>query len=139
MSNKSSEKSEMSDAALASALVKTVVSVDAGATIGERIRTTARKLGWDFSRTRDVWYEQARRIDATEMDQLRAARWSHQLEEARKAHAELTAIIVDMEAAASRLSTGGCGEMAISFRSRRGASQEATRGMDRSRAAGEHQ
>ena len=35
------------------------------------IRRAARRLGWGHSRTKDVWYRNARRIDAQEIDQLR--------------------------------------------------------------------
>jgi hypothetical protein len=37
------------------------------------IDRAARALGWSHSRAFDVWYERARRIDAAEMDSLRAA------------------------------------------------------------------
>ena len=36
-----------------------------------RIGAAARRLGWGYSRTREVWYQNARRIDAQEMDCLR--------------------------------------------------------------------
>ena len=99
MSDKSSEQSEMSDAALAAQLLRGVVTVDAGATIKERIVKTSRALGWVYSRTRDVWYEQARRIDAHEMDALRAAVRQRELEEAKREYRELDARLARLEAA----------------------------------------
>jgi nucleotidyltransferase/DNA polymerase involved in DNA repair len=38
----------------------------------DRIALAARTLGWEYSRTYTLWYATARRIDADEMDQLRA-------------------------------------------------------------------
>jgi len=35
------------------------------------IRRASRRLGLPFNRTKDIWYGQARRIDAEEMDRLR--------------------------------------------------------------------
>lgn len=103
MSEKLSERSDMSDAVLAAKLIREVVSVDAAPTIAKRIQKTARKLGWSYYRTRDVWQEQARRIDAFEMDQLRIGKVTRQLQEARRAHAELTALIAGMEATLSSI------------------------------------
>jgi hypothetical protein len=37
------------------------------------IRRASRRLDLPFSRTRDIWYGDARRIDAEEMDRLRQA------------------------------------------------------------------
>jgi hypothetical protein len=37
-----------------------------------RMMRTTELLGWTYSRVHDVWYKIARRIDAHEMDQLRA-------------------------------------------------------------------
>ena len=98
MSDKSSEKSEMSDVASASVLIREIVPATAGATIGERIRSTARALGWAYSRTRDVWYGQARRIDAAEMDALREAKAERQKKEASREFLELMARIERIEA-----------------------------------------
>lgn len=36
------------------------------------IRRACQRLGWTYTRTRDVWYGDARRITVAEMDQLRA-------------------------------------------------------------------
>lgn len=37
------------------------------------IHRASRQLNWPFSRTREIWYGNARRIDAQEMDRLRQA------------------------------------------------------------------
>jgi hypothetical protein len=89
----------MSDVAFASELIKDVVPAKGGATISARILATARNLGWRYNRARDVWYEQARRIDAREMDQLRAAREARKLREASDEYKELRARIARIEAA----------------------------------------
>ena len=44
-----------------------------GESVKSAIARTGRALGWRFSRTREVWYGRARRIDAFEMDRLRDA------------------------------------------------------------------
>lgn len=43
-----------------------------GETIKARMRRTVQVLGWSYNRVRDIWQQHARRIDAHEMDQLRA-------------------------------------------------------------------
>lgn len=131
MFKKASEHSEMSDVAQASLLIREVVSVGSGATILDRINKTARKLGWPYSRTRDVWYEQARRIDAAEMDQLRSARRARQLEEARKAHAELTALISGMEESLSRVDQDFHRNQIDALRHSRGETAATLGGVDR--------
>lgn len=98
-SNKLSERSDMADVVQAGVLIRDIVGAGGGTTIGERILLTARKLGWPHTRTRDVWYEQARRIDAREMDQLRAATERRRLEEAGHEYRELRARIARIEAA----------------------------------------
>lgn len=131
MSKKASEFSEMSDVAQASELVRCVVSVDAGASIGKRILATARKLGWSYSRTHDVWYEQARRIDAFEMDQLRTEKCLRQVKEARKAHAELTALIRGMEDTLLSIDADFHSETIAGLRHSCGEAAKAIGGMDR--------
>lgn len=44
-----------------------------GETVKARIIRTAELLGWDVRRTEDIWRGEARRIEAYEMDQLRAS------------------------------------------------------------------
>jgi len=43
--------------------------------VGDNVKAAivraSRRLGFPFTRTKDIWYRNARRIDATEMDQLR--------------------------------------------------------------------
>src|SRR5579859_3248573 len=42
-----------------------------GDSVKAAIIRASRRLGFSFSRTKDIWYSAARRIDAAEMDQLR--------------------------------------------------------------------
>jgi len=62
----------MSDVGLAADLLRQI-EPRRHMSVKEWINTTARRLGWQYSRTKAVWYEDARRIDAREMDALRAA------------------------------------------------------------------
>ena len=77
-----SERSEMSAITEASGLVQTLaeprpVSDSVKAAIGR----AARRLGWAYSRTKDIWYRDARiTIKADEIDQLRAAAARHELD-----------------------------------------------------------
>ena len=43
----------------------------AGDQVKAAVRRASRRLGLPFTRTRDIWYGDARRIDAEEMDRLR--------------------------------------------------------------------
>ena len=43
----------------------------AGDKVKAAVVRASRRLGFSFSRTKDIWYGDARRIGATEMDQLR--------------------------------------------------------------------
>ena len=54
----------------------------AGDQVKAAIRRASRRLGLSFTRTRDIWYGDARRIDAEEMDRLRQG-----AEDAEFAHA----------------------------------------------------
>lgn len=133
VSHKSSEKSEMSDVSAASELIRNIVPVNAGATVKQRIMLTARKLGWHHNRTRDVWYEQARRINACEMDALREAKRAREMQGARGEYRELRARIARLEmAVAVAHPTLDRDEIAEIERRMRGPS-----GMDRSGADGD--
>lgn len=60
------------------------------------IGRAARNLGWSYTRTRDVWYGDARRITVAEMDQLRAleqVRDHVELSRERQRHAEQLAAL----------------------------------------------
>lgn len=72
MSEKRSEYSEMSDVAYAADLIRQI-EPRRNMSVKEWIVVTARRLGWSYSRAKAVWYGDARRIDAREMDALRAA------------------------------------------------------------------
>lgn len=72
MSEVQSERSEMSSVSEASSLVRRVAEPrDVGDSVKAAIVRAARRLGFPFSRTKDLWYGDARRIDAAEMDRLR--------------------------------------------------------------------
>lgn len=73
MSDFPSERCGMSTiAGEASLLVRRVAEPrPVGDSIKAAIVRTARRLGFSYTRTRDIWYGNARRIDAAEMDQLR--------------------------------------------------------------------
>jgi hypothetical protein len=61
MSEKSSEKSEMSELVWASQMMRERIAPAGSAdSKGERIRAAAAALRWKFSRTRDVWYRDER-------------------------------------------------------------------------------
>jgi hypothetical protein len=69
MSEKQLGKSEMSSVAFASSTMKNRIAPIGSATnVEARIRLAARRLGWTFSRTKDVWYADPRvSIDVDEM------------------------------------------------------------------------
>lgn len=67
----------------------------AGDSVKQAIIRAARRLRWSITRTKAIWYAEARRIDASEMDQLRAlaseqaARYSRMAEALRHVDAEM--------------------------------------------------
>jgi hypothetical protein len=66
------EQSEMSSVAEASKLVRRVAEPrSVGDSVKAAIARAARRIGFHHSRTKDIWYAHARRIDAYEMDRLR--------------------------------------------------------------------
>lgn len=72
----------------ASALVKRVAEPrECGDSVKAAILRAARRLGFAVSRTKDIWYEDARRIDAREMDTLRRAAAEARSEAAGRAEA----------------------------------------------------
>lgn len=67
-----SGKRKMSSAREASALVRQIAEPrPVGDSVKSAIGRAARRLGFSFSRTKDIWYAHARRIHAEEIDQLR--------------------------------------------------------------------
>lgn len=96
MSEKASEKSEMTDCTVASNLMRELAPAG---TAKARIGVVATKLRWPWSRAKAIWYGEARRIDAGEMDALRAAIRKRQIEEGRREFAELRAQIARLETA----------------------------------------
>jgi hypothetical protein len=72
MSEDRSELSEMSSVSEARLLVHRVAEPrEVGDSVKAAIVRAARRLGFSHSRTRDLWYGGARRIDSEEMDKLR--------------------------------------------------------------------
>ena len=71
---KSSEFSEMGANQEASVLVRLVAEPrPAGDSVKAAIGRAARRVGFTFVRTKNLWYGDARRIDAAEIDTLRRA------------------------------------------------------------------
>lgn len=74
----------MSALAEASALVRDVAEPrPVGDSVKAAIVRAARRLGFTFTRTKDIWYGDARRIDSGEMDALRRAKAERRQSEAR--------------------------------------------------------
>lgn len=75
MSKKSefrSERLEMSSVAEASVLIRKAAEPrPIGDSVKSAIRRAAHRLGLSFTRAKTIWYGEARRIDAHEMDALR--------------------------------------------------------------------
>ena len=86
----------MSDGAAAAVLIKQVAP---SGSAKAQITAAARALSWSWSRAKAVWYGEARRIEAHEMDALRAAVRRRELQEDRREFAELRARIARLEAA----------------------------------------
>lgn len=60
MSEKSSEKSEMSSVEFVSDALRRRVAPPSVGAVKARIRHAARELGWTYSRTKDAWYADPR-------------------------------------------------------------------------------
>ena len=92
----------MTDVAECSELIRSVVPRE-HRSIKDWISTTARRLGWGYGRTRDIWYANARRIDGFEKEQLKAihAKRAEAAEKriARNEYAELCDRITRLETA----------------------------------------
>ncbi len=67
MSEIQSGNSNMSVSSAAKLIKSRIAPVGICQSVAERIRHASRKLGWSYSRTRDVWYENARAIRYEEM------------------------------------------------------------------------
>lgn len=74
MSDHLSGKCEMSAVTEASVLCRRVAEPrPVGDSVKSAIVRAANRLGFAFTRTRDIWYAHARRINAEEIDRLREA------------------------------------------------------------------
>lgn len=60
MSEKSSEKSEMSTATFCQFALQNKIAPKSVGSVQTRITTAARHLGWSYTRTRDAWYADPR-------------------------------------------------------------------------------
>jgi hypothetical protein len=90
ISEKSSEPYRMSAVAEAQTLVRVIAEPRAvGDSVKTSINKAARRLGFSFSRAKDIWYGDARRIDAAEIDKLRELAGQRRLHLARKSVLEL--------------------------------------------------
>ena len=94
MSEKLSEKSEVSDVSYASELLRQHIAPSSGS-VKTRIFQSARRLKWSPSRTKDVWYGDARLIKAHEMDRLKQLAG---VSDARIEYREITAEIARLDA-----------------------------------------
>ena len=75
-------------------LLREIVSpVPAGTKVKVLIAQAARRLGWSHSRTFDVYYQKARRIDAAEMDALREQARQRAEGNGREEYADVTAYL----------------------------------------------
>ena len=73
MSNFQAERSDMSSSVSEAQTLVQRVAAPRGVSdsVKAAIVRAARRLNFPFSRTRDIWYGHARRIEAAEMDRLR--------------------------------------------------------------------
>lgn len=110
MSEKSSENSEssrMSAAAEAASILRELAEPrPVGDQVKAALRRVARITGMTPVRTKALWYGEARRIDAEELDTLRAVRARREAEHRREAMGKLVAIgeALDQAAAAGTAS-----------------------------------
>jgi len=94
MSEKLSENLEVSDVSYASELLRGHIAPETGS-VKTRIYQAARRLKWSPSRTKDVWYQDARVIKAHEMDRLKQLAG---VSDARIEYRELSAEIARLDA-----------------------------------------
>jgi hypothetical protein len=73
--------------------------VHAGESIKALIGKAARRVGFDYWRTHDLWYGRARRIDAVELEAVRARVRRQEEAEANAEIAELRARLARLESA----------------------------------------
>lgn len=96
MSEKSSEKSEMSSAEFVQYALRSHIAPPASGSVKMRIRSAARSLGWSFSRTKDAWYADPRiSINA---DEMRAIEERTGLQYGREEIRDIDALIAQADA-----------------------------------------
>ena len=82
-----SERSPMSSAAEMTTLIRVVASPAVpGESVKAVIARAARRLGFTYSRTRGLYYGEARRIDAAEIDRAREVARKHEATDRALAH-----------------------------------------------------
>jgi chromosome segregation ATPase len=101
---KSSKFSEMSICEVEQAELSDLLASIAGrnGSVAERIARAARRLRWEYRRTKAHWYGEARRIDQHEMRQAREA--ASELE-AKRQEAAANAELADLRTRLARLET----------------------------------
>ncbi|PHP68204.1 hypothetical protein CSC94_06005 [Zhengella mangrovi] len=99
----------MSDAAYAAERIRQVTPRE-HRSVQDWIRVTARRLGWGVTRTKSIWYGEARRIDAREMRELEHAIEKSALREARRARDDLAERVERLEAIIAAYMAAGRGE-----------------------------
>ena len=95
---KVSKSSEMSAIAEASQLLRIVAEPrPVGDSVKSAITRAARRVGFPIARAENIWRQEARRIDASEMDRLRAVAMQKQEATARDQYTELRERIATLE------------------------------------------
>lgn len=113
VSEKSSENSEMYEAATVGGASALLQEMWPSGQVKARIRKAAQDLGWSFTRTQDLWYAQAHRIDGRESIRIlqekakreaaRDAAMNRRVEELANEHAKLTDSLARLEAMLSQV------------------------------------
>lgn len=97
----------MSDAAFAQDAMRGYVDSRPGTNLKQKLGSAAASLKWSYSRAKAVLYGEARRIDATEMEELcRAAKVDRYVRKVADEHQELTARLARMEGMLAALMAG---------------------------------
>lgn len=78
-----SERMENASKEMERLLKQVAAPAQPGESVPQVISRVARRLGWERGRTKRLWYGEARRIDAEEMDAVRAYLDRHALDKAR--------------------------------------------------------
>lgn len=102
-----------------------------GDSVKAAITRAARRVGLGYERAKSLWYAEARRVDASEMDRLRAVaaeRAAKQEEAAVHAHRQLVERISAIEARLAAIDPGFYGDAVAALRVARGDRSGVARG-----------